>query len=424
MRKQALKTGLIVLLLTIMVPHVNAEISPAKGYYATYEIVLTDIIRNGGADLHRLADNDRRIYLPLNTSWQTVYIVESSYPVQNKTYDSDGNRIAYLDVMPLYLRSNELVVVNVTYHTNVYAKEIPQLDETLSGSLSEIPQELKRDYCQPIGPWQFNRTSWKYLSTIANATVKNEGTVLRILYNFVNWIGKNVGSPSKEHFRPLYPNETYGQQNFEQGKRGEGDCDDQANLLITFCRIVGIPAYLQIGCIYLPTEQYDSKKDSGLYEGHLSIEERHIGFHGWAMVYVPPWGWIPIDMTWGYDQSKGPSSATTKSAIMTVNAIAMLNVIKTDYVLEDEEWSKNLVDSNLYVAEIYSMSLLVKPEYDQIPLGGLLPSGFGIILVTIVVLSLYVVAKRRKLRYNQTGLQGLASTLSRKDSLGLRLRRP
>jgi hypothetical protein len=403
-RKQVPQIVLIILMLTMRVPYANAGTSPLKGYYTTYEIVLTDIIRNGGANLYRLVDEDRMIHLFMNDSWQTVYLVATSYPVQNKTYDFDENKIAYLHGMPLYLHPNELIVVNATYHAQVQAKEKPQLDENLSGSLSEIPQELKRDYCQPIGPWQFNRTSWKYLSTIVNATAQNEDNVLRILYSFVEWIGKNVGSPSKERFRPFYPNETYSQLNFEQGTHGEGDCDDQANLLITLCRIVGIPAYLQIGCLYLPTEQYASRKHSDL-EGHLSIEERHIGFHGWAMVYIPPWGWMPVDMTWGYDQSKGPSSAVTNSALMTVNAIAMLNIIRTDYVLEDEEWSKNLIDSNLYVAEIYSMtSLLVKPEYGQLPLGDLLPSGFGIILVTIVVLSLYVVARRRKFRYQQTAV--------------------
>jgi len=397
----------------MMVPHANAEISPSEGYYASYEIVLTEIIRNGGADLYGLADGDRMIYLFMNNSWQTVYIIESSYPIQKTMYDSDENKIAYLDGMPLNLRSNEQVVVNVTYHAHVHAKEIPQLDEALSGSLSEIPQELKSDYCQPIGPWQFNSTSWKYLSTIANATVQNEVNVLRILYNFVEWIGKNVGPPSKEHISPLYPNETYSPLNFEQGTLGEGDCDDQANLLITLCRMVGIPAYLQIGCLYLPTEQYALRKHSNLSEGHLSIEERYIGFHGWAMVYVPPWGWIPFDMTWGYTKSEGPSSAVTNSAIMMVTAIAMLNVIRTDYVLEDGEWSKNLVDSDLYVEEISSMrSLLVKSEYGQLPLGDLLPSGLGIILVTTMVLSLFVFARRRKLRHQQTGLSGLMRLLS------------
>lgn len=408
MRKRVLQTTLIILLLTMMGPHANAETSPSEGYYASYEIVLTEIIRNGGNDPYWLADGDRMIYLFMNNSWQTVYILESSYSIQKTMYDSDENKIAYLDGMPLNLRSNEQVVVNVTYQAHIRAKEMPQLDEALSGSLSEIPQELKRDYCQPIGPWQFNRTSWKYLSTIVNTTAQNEVNVLRILYNFVEWIGKNVGPSSKEQISPLYPNETYSPLNFEQGTLGKGDCDDQANLLITLCRMVGIPAYLQIGCLYLPTEQYALSKHSNLSEGHLSIEERYIGFHGWAMVYVPPWGWIPFDMTWGYNKSESPSSAVTNSAIMMVTAIAMLNVIRTDYVLEDEEWSKNLVDSNLYVEEIYSMrSLLVKSEYGQLPLGDLLPSGLGIILVTTMVLSLFVFARRRNLKNQQTGLPRL-----------------
>lgn len=397
MNRQVLRTSLFILLITAIVPNVSAEVNFPKGGYTTYEIVLTDVIRNGGMGIYRLADDERMVNLPMNNSWQTFYIVESSYPVQNGAYDDDGNRVAYLN-MPLGLGSNERVVVNVTYHANVYSKEIPQVDEALSGSLKDIPEELTNSYCQPIGPWQFNRTDWKYLSNIVNANVKNESNVLRILYNFVRWIGRNVDPPSEEHIMAFYPNETYSQQNFEYGTHGEGDCDDQANLLITFCRIVGIPAYLQIGCIYLPTEEYAINKDVGLYGGHLSMEERHIGFHGWAMVYVPPWGWVPVDMTWGYEQSEGPSSAITQSAIVTVSTISLLNVIKTDYVLDDYEWTKNLVNSNLYVDEIYSMRLLAAPEYEQLPLAELLPTSFGIILIAIIILTLYGVARHRKLR--------------------------
>ena len=34
------------------------------------------------------------------------------------------------------------------------------------------------------------------------------------------------------------------------------------------------------------------------WEDHLNISYNNVGWHGWAMVYIPPWGWLPVDLTW------------------------------------------------------------------------------------------------------------------------------
>ena len=57
-----------------------------------------------------------------------------------------------------------------------------------------------------------------------------------------------------------------------------GDCGVQALLFITLCRILGIPARWQSGCTARP---------SG------------IGSHDWAQVYIAPYGWLPVDPSFG-----------------------------------------------------------------------------------------------------------------------------
>ena len=58
----------------------------------------------------------------------------------------------------------------------------------------------------------------------------------------------------------------------------KGDCGLQALLFILLCRISGIPARWQSG---------------------LSIDEDYVGSHDWAQFYLPGWGWLFADPSYG-----------------------------------------------------------------------------------------------------------------------------
>ena len=60
----------------------------------------------------------------------------------------------------------------------------------------------------------------------------------------------------------------------------EGVCDELTNLFLSMCRAVGIPAKFISGTVY--TNIYDN-----------------FGNHGWAEIYLPDYGWIPVDVTFG-----------------------------------------------------------------------------------------------------------------------------
>ncbi|MBC8436080.1 MAG: transglutaminase domain-containing protein [Bacteroidetes bacterium] len=59
----------------------------------------------------------------------------------------------------------------------------------------------------------------------------------------------------------------------------KGECGGHSRLLAAFCRSVGIPARLSIGCMYVP--------DNGGFFGQ----------HAWTEVYMGEAGWIPVDAT-------------------------------------------------------------------------------------------------------------------------------
>jgi hypothetical protein len=62
-------------------------------------------------------------------------------------------------------------------------------------------------------------------------------------------------------------------------KTQEAECGGHSRLLAAFCRAVGIPARLSIGCMYTPYH-------SGGF-----------GQHAWTEVYMGEAGWIPVDAT-------------------------------------------------------------------------------------------------------------------------------
>jgi len=68
---------------------------------------------------------------------------------------------------------------------------------------------------------------------------------------------------------------------------GHGDCGEQTMLLITLMRMNGIPARWQSGWTFT----------DGDYED----------IHDWAEIYLAPYGWVPVDVTYGRLDSADPA---------------------------------------------------------------------------------------------------------------------
>ncbi|MBS0438605.1 MAG: transglutaminase domain-containing protein, partial [Proteobacteria bacterium] len=62
-------------------------------------------------------------------------------------------------------------------------------------------------------------------------------------------------------------------------RAGHGDCGEQTLLLMTLMRMNGIPARWQSGWTYTDTDHED--------------------IHDWAQIYLAPYGWVPVDVTYG-----------------------------------------------------------------------------------------------------------------------------
>jgi transglutaminase-like putative cysteine protease len=330
-------------------------------------------------------EEDRTIGLFMNNSWQTVKLLNSTFPVETFENDSDGNSVAVLQFPEPELSSGQNLSFVVWYEITTKPRAIPNIADNESLKLDGIESALVSDYATEEGSWQ---TSNAALRQLALNLTGNETRVLSIVENFIGWMVNHVVYPKTLHDVPYYPSETY--------SKLEGDCDDQAILLVTLCRIVGIPAYLQVGCIYLlkPLEE------DSYWDNRVTFVQKHIGWHGWAVVYVPPWGWLPVDLTYVSQSPKDdPLNAIKYGAITEPTAVQFENVTHDDYVASSHEARSFLIQNGFEVFAEDEMFLGKGQESSEvltIPPMNWVPIVFAAVVVLLIGVSLFAVRKRTK----------------------------
>lgn len=381
--------SLILLALLLILPFQNLStvcgVTEDKNYFVRSVVTYENPI--GNTHVWDFTEDDRAISLFMNNTWQKVELLNSTFPFETKE-DEDGNAIAVLQFPDSTLNQGNNVSFTVWYHIVSKPRTIPNISEEESGNLTDIPNELKSKYTQEEDPWQTRNPTLQELAHNLTDN-ENERRVVSIIENFVTWIKDHIQYPSAEarHEVPYYPNETY--------VRREGDCDDQAMLLITLCRIVGIPSYLQTGCIYLPNRP--SYQDS-VWDGHVSIVEQRIGWHGWAVVYVPPWGWLPVDLTYVPEGFADPLNAIKYGAVTSQDTIQYMNVTKTDYVASSLEARAFVTQKGFNVYEEDEMILEADQELPTVAVDQWLPLAFSALMVFLVATSFLMY--RRWIRKN------------------------
>jgi hypothetical protein len=384
---------LIVLLFTLSFPN----FSVVQGETGNVSYFLKSIARYSNPSQDQVwnfterGDYDRMIGLFMNNSWQIVELVNSTFPVETIRSDEDNNSVAILRFPKSALQPSENLNFTVWYHIVSKPRTIPYITETASLNLADIPQNLVDEYTRGEGSWQ---TSNQQLVPLALSLKGSETNVLAIVKNFIEWIKAHISYPKGRHENPYYPNQTYALR--------EGDCDDQAILLVTLCRIVGVPSYLQVGCIYQPS-YFDN---ASVWNGCVSFVGRRVGWHGWAFVYVPPWGWLPVDLTFVPEGFSDPLNAIKYGAVTLQNTTQYLNVMHTDCVAASLEDRAFLVNNGFQVYTEDEMIQDVEQDSDGLPLTiGIdpwVPIALIVLTALVVVTSILIFRCLRKRKLQRT----------------------
>ena len=112
---------------------------------------------------------------------------------------------------------------------------------------------------------------------LANSLAEGEDDLFKVVYKIAKWSNRNI-----EYNLSTLTAEVTKPASWVLRNR-IGVCDELTNLFIALNRALGIPVKFVHGISYTDSELF----------------EENWGFHGWAEVYFPGYGWIPFDVTYG-----------------------------------------------------------------------------------------------------------------------------
>ncbi len=118
------------------------------------------------------------------------------------------------------------------------------------------------------------------LRALSKRIVGNEANPYRIAQKLFAWVDKEIPWASAREYSTISSLSGYA------AKNRHGDCGIQTMLFITLCRLNGIPARWQSGWEFQPP---------------------HDSMHDWGMIYFKPYGWLPMDVTYGLRNSEDES---------------------------------------------------------------------------------------------------------------------
>lgn len=305
-------------------------VQPAQARAATYQYTLTYFLENRGQTPLELAEEDLAVPLFMNMSTQTVKVKGSSAGYTSGNVDLDGNRGAVMTLERI-LGPGQSTTFTMTYTIESDSRQVPDLNQGAAAGFSSIPINLVDQY---TGATETFRSDDPDIAAKALDVAGGAGTVLEALVLLIESV---TGETTYCNFEvPRYPNATLSE--------GIGDCDDQSILLVSMLRSLGVPAYLQVG-IYIHPSIDDSQTS---WEGHLTNTRRGVGWHGWAMVYVPPWGWVPVDLT--LTSEKDGLELLKKAPEYAGNVVAAFNASEQHYIGDTLATRSRIIGSSLYVS--------------------------------------------------------------------------
>ena len=316
---------ILITLVASIVPLAQAASSQRYVFRSTYSF------ENRGEEPFTLRDEDLAIVIFPDDEWQEVTLRNSSHGVVREYTDMDGNDLALPDI-PAVLPGGTEITFSIEYDITSSSKDKPSIKLTEAEVPSEIPSQLVEEYCVQSESFFWNDE----IEERAQELTSDETTALGMLTNLIDWTYSSLTYRNFEF--PNYPNDTL--------ESGQGDCDDQSILLISMLRSLGIPAFLQVGVVF--NDRIGS--DNPSWEGHLMIHTDGMGWHAWTMAYIPPWGWIPVDLTLSSGQD--PMDILDEAPEYNSYIVRALDVSEQAYIGDSQASRERFIESEVYVSVV------------------------------------------------------------------------
>jgi len=209
----------------------------------------------------------------------------SPAPNEYFTDKENGNTILYWNLSDK-LNDTADILIKRTFTFYSYNYTAPFNAQQINDD-AKIPEDIFYFYTK-AEPWLEQNTE---IIKIANSIAGSEKSTLKKAQAVFSYV--------RSKMKYVYPPEKRGA--LEAIKKYEGDCGQYSALFITLCRILGVPA----------------RQHSG-----FAIDDKEtLGYHVWSEIYLPGYGWLPVDATSSEGFGHLPNNRLTASVGMNIPLI-------------------------------------------------------------------------------------------------------
>ena len=261
----------------------RAEVEVEEHRYLVMEAILFE------NNLTEEVEDTVYVLLPRNDTYQESFLLNSTIDVDRILVDEEGNSIG---VFKVRLKPGETAWLNLTYRVIMKSYRV-----RLDYELARWPDlDHVAEYTSPTTFWNTENETIRSIADRVAGALDNPAAIAEEL---AAWAASHV---------QYVPMERVGSDSAIRISGGRevifGDCEEVADVYITMARYLGVPARSAYGFLLvdLPVIYW--------YRRGESLEETasHWGGHTWPQVYVPPWGWIDVEMLEGFVPKVGDYS--------------------------------------------------------------------------------------------------------------------
>ena len=249
--------------------YLNVKLADTVVHYnVTYKYTFT----NEGSKTEELGEFT--VPGPLEGEFQEVLQIDCIPPPFSISHDESGNPRYTFVIGPI--DSGEQTTI--TMHVLIKIRLSPDYNESYSVQLDKIPSNLLQ-YTTADEYWEVDNPTINSLSK--NLTEGKIGVINKVkaIYDFV---ADNIEYDYDKFEKILSGEETGRYGAITTYNLRKGVCSDYSDLFVSLCRASGIPALVVSGFVYKNDGQFNQTENA----------------HGWTEVFIPEYGWLPVDPTW------------------------------------------------------------------------------------------------------------------------------
>ncbi|RLG52140.1 MAG: hypothetical protein DRO00_06080 [Thermoproteota archaeon] len=229
---------------------------------------------------NRDIDQSFDIYFPIppDTENQKVISLSFSTSPDEMLEDEWNQSIARFKISSM--KEGEIKQISMSCIVRLISIEY-NVDPDEIGSLEEIPEEIRLLYTRDEGMYKI---SDPVVVSAVNDAIRGEQKVYDIVIRSHDYVIERLSYKLDPRWDDAPTTLS----------KGEGSCSEYVFAFIALCRAAGVPSRFVGGTVI----------DPALAGTMLRAELTDYTFHRWAEVYIPNYGWLPVDVT--YDDGPDP----------------------------------------------------------------------------------------------------------------------